>query len=147
MLQLIFTTFILAVSVSSAQTLRGLVDPKSIETQSYSHDPEGGVDFQSQYQEDRIVYDHFFAQKPKCDGVILAMGGLDGKTFSNSWFFEYGLHWKALLVKALPSKFGKNGKESTRCHQCLGYHVRGCPKCPVPNWNCNCHRWNCRGYD
>jgi FkbM family methyltransferase len=106
MLRIVLTTFVLILSASSASKLRGLVDPKTVEVKNHCH-VESGARYLSQFNEDRIVYEHFFAKKPKCDGVVLEIGGFNGKTFSNSWFFEYGLHWKALLVEAFPVNFEK----------------------------------------
>jgi FkbM family methyltransferase len=57
--------------------------------------------------EDEVVYNAFFATDPKCDGVVVEMGGFDGKTFSNSWFFQYSLNWRAVLVEALPDNYAK----------------------------------------
>jgi len=35
------------------------------------------------------------------------IGALDGKTFSNSWFFEYALQWTAILIKPQPNNYKK----------------------------------------
>ena len=40
-----------------------------------------------------------------CNGVIVEMGALDGIKFSNSFYYEYALGWKALLIEALPSNY------------------------------------------
>jgi FkbM family methyltransferase len=105
--------------VDSATThLRGILDPKTIETKEGArratvHAPsEGdachvqpGVEFLSQYREDVIIYNNFFADK--CGGTVVEMGGFTGMRLSNSWFFQYGLRWRALLVEAMPHNFRK----------------------------------------
>lgn len=42
----------------------------------------------SQYYEDLTLFETFYSNPPKCGGTIVEIGGFDGKTFSNSWFFE-----------------------------------------------------------
>lgn len=73
-------------SGASAQIrgLSGLTDPKSVEIKECVAKP--GVEFNSQYREDEAVIEHFF--KNKCGGTVVEMGGYDGKTFSNSWYFQ-----------------------------------------------------------
>lgn len=82
-----------------------IIKNASIEKEPPCQGPENGVEFLSQYDEDHIIHEIFYLEKPKCNGVVLEIGGLDGRMFSNSWFFQYGLHWKALLVEAMPSNF------------------------------------------
>ncbi|KAI2504360.1 methyltransferase [Fragilaria crotonensis] len=65
------------------------------------------VPFYSQYSEDTRIFHKFYAEDPKCGGVVVEIGGLDGITFSNSWFFEYALHWKALLIEASADNYAK----------------------------------------
>jgi hypothetical protein len=61
MLRIVLTTFVLILSASSASKLRGLVDPKTVEVKNHCH-VESGVRYLSQFNEDRIVYEHFFAE-------------------------------------------------------------------------------------
>ena len=65
------------------------------------------VEHLSQFTEDATVFEAFYELPLKCDGVVVEMGGLDGRTYSNSWFFQYALNWRALLVEALPDNYEK----------------------------------------
>lgn len=99
------SAFLSSLVVVECQFLRpGHADPKTI-TQKCLATPN--IPYLSQYMEDEVVYNAFFAKDPKCDGVIVEMGGFDGKTFSNSWFFQYALNWRALLVEAFPDNYAK----------------------------------------
>jgi Methyltransferase FkbM domain len=42
-----------------------------------------------------------------CGGRYFEMGALDGKTYSNSYFFNQVLDWKGLLVELSPSSYAK----------------------------------------
>lgn len=113
-------------SVASAQIrgLSSLHDPKSVEVKEC--EAKSGVDFNSQYREDESVIEHFF--KNKCGGTVVEMGGYDGKTYSNSWYFQYALGWRTLLVEAFPENFEKmvrNRPEATNVFgaMCLGESI------------------------
>ena len=109
--------------VRSEAQLRGLLqDPKTIEQKKppsvvgtvtaagtgamdNNCDVQSGVEFMSQYREDEILYNTMFSNPPICGGMVVEIGGFTGKRYSNSWFFQYALDWRALLVEALPSNF------------------------------------------
>ena len=57
------------------------------------------VNFYSQYHEDDILNNIF---KGKKDGVCVEVGGFDGVTGSNTFFFEK-LGWKCLVVEPMPN--------------------------------------------
>lgn len=83
------------VALASAQdSVRGgnrmlISDPRSIsEKQLESCSVKEGVERTSQYKEDEIIFDKFYSKPLKCGGTVLEIGGFDGKTLSNSWFFE-----------------------------------------------------------
>ena len=61
----------------------------------------------AQYREDEIVYNAMYSDPPICGGTVVEIGGFNGKRYSNSWFFQYALGWRALLVEALPGNFEK----------------------------------------
>jgi FkbM family methyltransferase len=66
--------------------------------------------------EDQMIYNKFYALKHKCKGIVLEIGGMDRLKFSNSWFFQYGLHWDAILVEANPTLYDqmvKNRPDAT----------------------------------
>ncbi len=54
--------------------------------------------FYAQFGEDKILYDLF---DRKQDGVCVEVGGYDGVTGSNTYFFEQ-LGWKCLIVEPMP---------------------------------------------
>jgi len=54
--------------------------------------------FYSQFGEDRLLYDLF---NKKTDGVCVEVGGYDGITGSNTYFFE-GLGWRCLIIEPMP---------------------------------------------
>lgn len=88
-MMLLFKTIIIPtlclLSGSVSAQLRGLTtDPKSVQLKEC--EAKSGVEFLSQYREDETVLEHFF--KNKCGGTVVEMGGYDGKTFSNSWYFQ-----------------------------------------------------------
>ncbi|KAI2504359.1 hypothetical protein MHU86_10124 [Fragilaria crotonensis] len=84
------------------------------------------VPFYSQYSEDTRIF-HKFAEDPKCGGVVVEIGGLDGITFSNSWFFEYALHWKALLIEASADNYAKMVVNRPNATNVFGAVCRGNP--------------------
>ena len=67
--------------------LRGF-DPRTISEKEQQCIPTPGVEFMSQCKEDRIIFEKFFSKPLKCGGTVLEIGGFDGKTYSNSWFYE-----------------------------------------------------------
>ena len=78
---------ILSLASAQEQNLRGLSsDPKTIESKGCV--PVPGVPMYSQDLDDKIIFDEFFANPLKCGGTVVEMGGMDGKNFSNSWFFQ-----------------------------------------------------------
>lgn len=80
--------------------------PEVLEAKNTSH-------YKSQSGEDKFVYDHFFKspvfdafQQGKSKNNIdqrphyfIEIGGLDGVTLSNSYFFEFELGWGGVLVE------------------------------------------------
>jgi FkbM family methyltransferase len=98
----------------SANSIRGMNDPKTTvekneegTTNNNDCTPDLTIPFRSQFMEDEIIYEKFYssmAQKCK-SGIVLEIGGLDGYFVSNSWFFEFGLHWTAVLVEANPTMY------------------------------------------
>jgi len=94
-------------------------------TKSCQKLPEGyNLPFKSsQGKFDRLVYRSFYENHDKCgEGVVLECGALDGRTYSNSFFFENHLHWKAIHVEASPTNFPKLEKyrrKATNVHAAI----------------------------
>ena len=64
--------------------------------------------FYSQSNEDKFVYEKFFAfPLPRCGGTVLELGALDGKKFSNSKFFDDHLGWKSILIEPNSANYAK----------------------------------------
>lgn len=57
--------------------------------------------FLSAAGQDRFIYETYFSGKS--DGVYLEIGGYDGWTGSNCYFFEKTLGWKGIIVEASPT--------------------------------------------
>jgi hypothetical protein len=84
----------------------GLNDPKSIELKNKKKcEVSTEVAFMSQHGDDESLFDTFFSDPLKCEGTVVEIGGLNGKMFSNSWFFQYALNWRVLLVEASPTNY------------------------------------------
>jgi FkbM family methyltransferase len=74
--------------------------------------------YQSQYQQDRILNELYF--KNKNSGVFVDIGAHDGKTFSNTYFYEKYLNWTGMCIEPLPKPY----KELTNNRNCI--LVEGC---------------------
>ena len=59
--------------------------------------------YQSQYQQDRILNELYF--KNKNSGVFVDIGAHDGKTFSNTYFYEKYLNWTGMCIEPLPKPY------------------------------------------
>ena len=102
------TACLLAEPVYSRSKFGGLNDPKTVELKSKTNcQVAPKVPFLGQHGDDKVVFDIFFSNPLKCKGTVVEIGGLNGKRLSNSWFFEYALNWRALLVEALPTNFAE----------------------------------------
>jgi FkbM family methyltransferase len=66
--------------------------------------------FYAQFGEDKILYDFF---DRKTDGVCVEVGGYDGITGSNTYFFE-ALGWKCLVVEPMPG-YCKKIRDARTC--------------------------------
>lgn len=82
------------------------------------------VPFMSQSYEDKVLYQMLRSNDGvKCnEGVIFEIGGLTGTRYSNSFFFEYALGWKSILVEAHPENFAileKNRLASINFHAAI----------------------------
>ncbi|NTW63109.1 MAG: FkbM family methyltransferase [Chlorobiaceae bacterium] len=63
------------------------------------------MQFYSQFGQDQFLFERFFYGKR--DGIFVDIGAYDGKTFSNTLFFEQSLGWTGLCVEPLPGEFEK----------------------------------------
>ena len=69
--------------------------------------PVPKVSYRSQSNEEKAIIEKFYGGKPKCGGTIVEIGALDGISYSNSWYFEHALQWKAVHIEANPVNFEK----------------------------------------
>ena len=105
-LLIVMAACFLAEPVWSKSLHGGLNDPKSIELKNRKKcEVSTEVAFMSQHGDDESLFDTFFSDPLKCEGTVVEIGGLNGKMFSNSWFFQYALNWRALLVEASPANY------------------------------------------
>lgn len=73
--------------------------------------------YHSQCQQDKYLNEVIF--KNKKNGVFIDIGAHDGKTFSNSLFFEDELGWSGLCIEANPDVFKYLKKlRSAECINC-----------------------------
>lgn len=68
--------------------------------------------YQSQYGQDRFLNETFF--KNRTNGTFLDIGAHDGKTLSNTFFFEKTLNWQGLCIEPHPKVFNAL-KENRSC--------------------------------
>jgi len=52
--------------------------------------------FRSQQNEDKILFDKYLNYR---DGFFIELGGMDGVTYSNSYFYEKYLNWSGILIE------------------------------------------------
>ena len=72
----------------------------------------GKADYHSQVGQDKFINETFF--KNKTNGVFVDIGAHDGKTGSNSYFFEKELQWTGFCFEPLPHLF-EQLKSSRKC--------------------------------
>lgn len=70
------------------------------------------LQFYSQYQQDKYVYEHFF--KDKKEGVFVDVGAHDGIKLSNTFFFEKTLGWSGVCIEPIPEVYNQL-KENRNC--------------------------------
>ncbi|KAI2493060.1 methyltransferase [Fragilaria crotonensis] len=98
------SAFLSSLVVVECQFLRpGHADPKTI-TQKCLATPN--VPYLSVHG-GRSCLQCFLRKRSQVRWCYRRDGGFDGKTFSNSWFFQYALNWRALLVEAFPDNYAK----------------------------------------
>jgi FkbM family methyltransferase len=61
------------------------------------------LQFYSQYEQDRYVYENFF--KDKKNGIFVDIGAHDGISLSNTYFFEKQMGWQGICIEPLPEIF------------------------------------------
>ena len=60
----------------------------------------------SQAHEDEWLYDRIFSKVPfdqRFGGTFLEIGALDGRRYSNTWYFEKKWDWRGILIEGHPS--------------------------------------------
>lgn len=90
--------------------VRSLHEVRRMLDSSYPYASQAGQD---------LVVDRLFDQKR--GGTFIEVGGYDGTTGSNTWFFEQWRGWDGVLVEPVPSQLDK-ARAVRRC-TCLGYAV------------------------
>lgn len=70
-------------------------------------------EYQSQAGQDRFVNDCFFYNKK--GGFFFDIGAHDGKSFSNTYYFEKELGWSGICFEPLPHLFS----ELSKCRDCI----------------------------
>lgn len=68
--------------------------------------------YQSQYSQDKALNEKYF--KNKTSGTFLDIGAHDGKTLSNTFFYEKALGWSGLCIEPHPKVF-QQLKENRTC--------------------------------
>ncbi|MBS0652883.1 MAG: FkbM family methyltransferase [Verrucomicrobia bacterium] len=61
------------------------------------------LQFFSQYEQDRYVYETFF--KDKKNGVFVDIGAHDGISINNTYFFEKFMGWQGICIEPIPEVF------------------------------------------
>ena len=69
--------------------------------------------FYSQQQEDRILYKKYLNYK---NGFFIELGAMDGKTFSNTLFYEKEMQWKGVLIEPSPGQFLQLQSNRPKCY-------------------------------
>lgn len=67
--------------------------------------------YYSQNSQDRILNDFFF--HGQSNGIFVDIGAYDGKTISNTYFYESELGWSGVCVEPLPKAYKKLEKTRT----------------------------------
>lgn len=73
--------------------------------------------YSGQANQDEFVHKHFFRHQKT--GFFCDIGAHDGKTFSNTYFFEKYLGWKGICFEPLPHLFDK----LIECRDCICKNV------------------------
>lgn len=81
---------------------------------------EDNLIFNSQHLQDIFIFRNLINQK--CNGIFVEIGGNDGKTYSNSLFFENYLGFTGMLIEPLPESFEILKKTRPNC-KCLNYCI------------------------
>lgn len=71
--------------------------------------------YNSQHEQDKFLNENFF--KNKKNGIFLDIGAHDGKSLSNTLFFEKELDWSGICVEPMPEVYEK--LKNTRNCKCL----------------------------
>jgi FkbM family methyltransferase len=79
--------------------------------------------YHSQHLQDKFLNETVFKNKRR--GFFVDIGAHDGKTFSNTYFFEKSLNWSGICIEPMPKVFQKL-KKSRHC-RC----IKGC----IANFN------------
>ena len=75
--------------------------------------------FYSQLEQDRILFERFF--KNIKDGFFVDIGAHDGKTCSNTLFYEETLKWNGICIEPLPDVY--NLLIKNRKSKCFNYAI------------------------
>lgn len=82
------------------------------------------MNFNSQYGQDRFLFEEFFSSIRK--GVFIDIGAHDGVAFNNTYVFEKELNWTGICIEPNPSCFSKlEENRSCACENCCVYDRDG----------------------
>lgn len=65
------------------------------------------MNFYSQSNEDKIIYNKYLYKLNTKNGIYLEMGAMDGKLYSNTLFLEENLNWTGILIEPHPNNYNK----------------------------------------
>ena len=74
------------------------------------------IGFYSQQGEDKIIYETYYKNNRKKNGVFIEIGAMDGLTISNTKFFEDVLGWKGILIEPVPRMYKRLTKNRPNCY-------------------------------
>lgn len=118
--QSVITTVLVGIFSLMSNVCLGSTDNLKLLYEKYK-DTEG-LEFHSQFDQDRYLYQKFF--KEKRNGIFVDIGAHDGVTFSNTYFFEKTMGWTGICIEPIPEVFEclKNARDALCIQGCISSH-------------------------
>jgi hypothetical protein len=69
--------------------------------------PHGDIGYRSKSGQDEALKEIYYSNPYKCGGVVVEINVGNGHTFSSSYYFEYAMGWKSILIEPNPTTFQK----------------------------------------
>lgn len=63
------------------------------------------AEYYSQFQQDQYINEHFFLNE--INGIFVDIGAHNGRTYSNSKFYEETLGWKGVCIEPIPEVYAE----------------------------------------